>query len=57
MGCGLVSIDRYAWHCVRQGCRMFFKCEAKKIPDKTIGNPLAHWQEYRRNKLENIHYK
>ena len=21
MGCRLVSIDRYAWHCVRQGCR------------------------------------
>ena len=25
MGCGLVSIDRFAWHCVRQGCRFCFQ--------------------------------
>ena len=27
LGCGLVKIDRYAWHCVRQGLRIVSKCK------------------------------
>ena len=27
LGCGLVSIDRYAWYCVRHGFRIFSKCK------------------------------
>ena len=26
MGCGLVSIDRYAWYCVCQDCQICSKC-------------------------------
>ena len=29
MGCGLVSIDCYGWHCVRQGSRICSKCKHK----------------------------
>ena len=29
LGCGLVSIDRYAWYCVRHGFRIISKCKKK----------------------------
>ena len=29
MGCELFSIDHFAWHCVRQGCRICSKCKQK----------------------------
>ena len=31
MGCWLVLNDRYAWHCVRQGCRILSKCKQKVL--------------------------